>query len=63
MEAATRARKLYQIRTFASATAYSRPAGRKLRERGQALRLVRTLKMRGIDAIAVPVSVLISKAA
>lgn len=50
-------RKAYQIRTFAYEGAFSKAAGRKLYSRVRALRIVRFLKNRGVDAIAAPMMV------
>jgi adenine/guanine phosphoribosyltransferase-like PRPP-binding protein len=44
--------KAYQVRTFAYEGAFSKTAGRKLYSRQRALKIVKRLKSKGIDAIA-----------
>ena len=49
-------RNLYQVREFIGAD-YSKQLGRRLRERADALRLVRLMKKQGREVFAAPVKV------
>ena len=51
-----KARKLYTVREFVGNN-FSKQLGRRLRERGDALRIVRLLKNQGRDVLAYPVLV------
>jgi hypothetical protein len=51
-------KKLYEVRRWRPDGMYSLPAGRRLRDRSRALRLVKYLRRRhGLDAFAVPLTV------
>ena len=52
----TKTRNLYEVREFVG-NAYSQQLGRRLRERTDALRLVRILKKQGRDVFASPLRV------
>lgn len=52
----TKTRNLYQVREFVGAD-YSKQLGRRLRERADALRVVRLLKKQGRNAFAAPIKI------
>lgn len=52
----TKTRNLYEVREF-TGNNYSKQLGRRLRERTDALRLVRLLKKQGRDVFAAPLKV------
>lgn len=52
----TKARNLYQVREFIG-NGYSKQLGRRLRERTDALRLVRLLKKQGREVFVAPMKV------
>lgn len=53
----SKTRKLYEVREFIG-NKYSKQLGRRLRERTDALRLVRLLKKQGREVFASPMSIL-----
>lgn len=52
----TKTRNLYQVREFIG-TGYSKQLGRRLRERTDALRVVRLLKKQGRAVFAAPIKI------
>lgn len=52
----TKTKNLYQVREFIS-NEYSKQLGRRLRERTDALRIVRLLKKQGREVLAAPVRI------
>lgn len=52
----TKTRKLYEVREFIG-NDYSKTLGRRLRERKDALRIVRLLKKQGREVFASPMSI------
>ena len=52
----TKTRKLYEVREYVG-NAYSKQLGRRLRERKDALRIVRMLKNQGREVFASPMSI------
>lgn len=52
----TKTRNLYQVREFVGVS-YSKQLGRRLRERSDAMRIVRILKKQGREVFAAPLKV------
>lgn len=54
----TKITKRYEVREFIG-NSYSKPLGRRLRERKDALRIIRLLKQQGREVFAAPINIVV----